>query len=488
MINFETDFSKRSKRIIKEIKTGSLFHQQGLLYFDMKGFKKVAFCFGRRASKSFFLENLIISYLFEGKRVLYITHKASGADNMMNSIVARLGGHTKNNKRGEVIKEYNKNTRRLKLNIPYRNSIDIKDTEFMCIVAGDLSSKNSELTAGRGEMFDAVFVDEAGVYGNLKSILATAQPTMATALNGDEKFIVVGTVAKNKDHYFYEILHNKALGFRAYKAPTMINPYVSKSFIENLKELSPAIYRREILCEWDPIEGEMMVSAEKLKENNIVHLTREEIARIRKILIFIDPAYTSNKKSDATGVVAFAILNNDEGVEVAVLIDYDKIKTNINLLSDRISEYLLSMNDMYPNAVIKMFIETKGGISKQDSGKNLLELVRSLTTKKYKQAHSISRQDFMLQNTFFSTERYYNSASLPKAERISSAIYLLATNQVFIWERAWEKDVLYEEKTQKWLQRELLEYDYGVRSQQDDVVDAFAQGLLCIFEGWARDA
>ena len=128
-----------------------------------------------------------------------------------------------------------------------------------------------------------------------------------------------------------------------------------------------------------------MISEERLKAHNIVALTSKEIERFKKILIFIDPAYTSNKKSDATGVVAFAILNNDHGEEVAVLIDYDKIKSNINVLGDRISDYLLDMNNRYPYAVIKMFVETKGGTSKHDSGKNLLEIVKSLTTKKYKQ-------------------------------------------------------------------------------------------------------
>lgn len=167
--------------------------------------------------------------------------------------------------------------------------------------------------AGRSRKYKRAIVDEAGKVKNLETAWNEAiRPTLAD-YRGDAD--LYGT--PKGANFFYKCFQwgndPAEHDWASFRMPTSANPFIDPGEIEALRrQLSERAFRQEILAEFLFDVGGALWKLAELDEHRV-----NTAPEMRRIVVALDPATTSNADSDETGIVVAGVGRDGRGYVLA---------------------------------------------------------------------------------------------------------------------------------------------------------------------------
>jgi hypothetical protein len=327
--------------------------------------------------------------------------------------------------------------------------------------------------AGRGRRYKRVVIDEAAfakdgdnrTAGSAMEIWEKAiRPTLYDYQG--EALVCSNSSGKNPENFFYNICTDPKYGFREYHATTMHNPVLPmiaagedrlawqlrrRQLIDNLKvENDPLVYQQEYLAEFVDWSGVAFFSRDRLlDEGKAVPFP----SYCDAVFAVIDTASKTGTTHDATAVTFFAITPHQ-----LTILDWDVTQIEGALLESWLPRVFARLEDLATlcrarNGAIGVWIEDK------NSGIILLQQAR----RRGLMAHAIESR----------------LTALGKDERAISVSGYVYQGRVKYSEYAFDKSVLYKQRTRNHLLDQVESFRIGAKdsSREDDLLDTFCYGI-----------
>lgn len=183
--------------------------------------------------------------------------------------------------------------------------------------------------AGRSRSYDWVIIDEASLKATgLRDIWDQAiRPTL---LDRGGRAIMAGTPKGIDDeNFFYQVCHDKTLGWREFHAPTFANPTLNADAVEKLRdEYPPLVFQQEFLAEFVDWNGTAFFAEQSLLEEG------QPVAypsRCDQVFAVVDTALKDGLEHDGTAVT-YCARNVLYGTPLIIL-DYELVQIEGSLLN-----------------------------------------------------------------------------------------------------------------------------------------------------------
>lgn len=262
-----------------------------------KGLKYLVISKGRRFGITHGIANYCIEQVIEGKKVLWGDTIHPNIDRYVDRyFIPSLKANNLNY-------DYNAQKKILKIE-GYSGYIDFR------------SADKPENWEGFG--YHVIFLNEAGII--LKNDYLFTNAVLPMLLDYEDSLLIAAGAPKgktNKDgkpHRFYTLAQSAKEGENGYKYfnfSSYDNPLLKTEDIKELEKeigrMNPEMIRQEIYGEFVDGAGGL------LWDVSIIHRQRiDKRPELKKIAIAIDPATTSNKNSDETGIIVVGVDHNNK--------------------------------------------------------------------------------------------------------------------------------------------------------------------------------
>lgn len=263
-------------------------NQIEFLFNNNKEARFIIVACGRRWGKTKGAANGAIEWMIEGKKILWGDTISSNIDRYVDRYF-----------KPELIKsniEYNWSAQKKILELPlFGGYIDFR------------SADRPENWEGFG--YNIIILNEAGIILKNDYLYTNAVLPMLMDNKGS-KLYAVGTpkgkkTKDNKEHRYYSMYKRceaKDPSYQLYQFSSYDNPYLNSKDIQELEDemrlMNENMVRQEIYAEFiDGAEGELwdevMIERQRVKAH----------PEIQRVIVAIDPAISSNEKSDETGII-----------------------------------------------------------------------------------------------------------------------------------------------------------------------------------------
>lgn len=188
-------------------------------------------------------------------------------------------------------------------NIHYdKSKLDIVFSDNNCRLFGIPADKPEKM---RGPQFHLIVSDEICKYQYPQEVLE--QIDMCLRL-GDRPLAIFATTPKPTKEIKALNDDERTL---VITGPSYDNKFLTKRYFQRLKrKLSARLYKQEVLAKILDENENALFTPGDIEKNRI--LRRAQLPQMKRIVIAIDPATTSNEDSDATGIVAVGADYNGE--------------------------------------------------------------------------------------------------------------------------------------------------------------------------------
>jgi phage terminase large subunit-like protein len=201
------------------------------------------------------------------------------------------------------------------------------------ITGGSLDFWSAESPdAPRGRPYAKFFFDEAAMYRDLSYIWN--EVVLPTLIDLDGDAMIGSTPRGNNDFRKFDESNN----WESFHFTTYDNPHLDRTIIEEMKNSMTALaYQQEIMAEYIDNSENALWQYKTIDDNRV-----NEAPQLRRIVVAIDPAVTSNKKSDETGIVTVGIDKDNQGY---VLSDVSGIYTPLQWARKAVEQFDLWQAD-----------------------------------------------------------------------------------------------------------------------------------------------
>ncbi len=286
---------------------------------------------------------------------------------------------------------------------------------------------------------------------------------------GGEALVCSNSAGRNPDNFFYNICTDPRYGFREFHATTLENPLLPKrARNESLEDWSarrarfhaelrndndPLVYAQEYLAEFVDWSGVAFFSREKLLvENQPLPVP----ARCDAVFAVIDTAAKTGTDHDATAVTFFAL--DQVSAFPLLILDWDIAQIEGAVLETWLPSVFQTLEELARecrarNGSIGAFIEDK------NSGTILLQQA----LRRQMPARAIDSK----------------LTALGKDERAISVSGYVHRERVKYTVRAFDKTVIYKQRSQNHLLAQVESFRVGdrERDREDDLLDTFCYGV-----------
>ncbi len=330
--------------------------------------------------------------------------------------------------------------------------------------------------AGRGRRYRRIVIDEAafardGDNRSDDSMMALWEKGIKPTLfdYGGEALVCSNSAGRNPNNFFYNICTDPRYGFREFHATTLENPLLPKrARNESLEDWSarrarfhaelrndndPLVYAQEYLAEFVDWSGVAFFSREKLLvENQPLPLP----AQCDAVFAVIDTAAKTGTDHDATAVTFFAL--DQVGAIPLLILDWDIAQIEGAVLETWLPSVFQTLEELARecrarNGSIGAFIEDK------NSGTILLQQA----LRRQMPARAIDSK----------------LTAMGKDERAISVSGYVHRERVKYTARAFDKTVIYKQRSQNHLLAQVESFRVGDRDRdrEDDLLDTFCYGV-----------
>jgi hypothetical protein len=330
--------------------------------------------------------------------------------------------------------------------------------------------------AGRGRRYRRIVIDEAAfakdgdnrLSGSAMEIWEKSiKPTLYDYAG--EALVCSNSAGKNPDNFFYNICNDPKYGFAEYHATTMDNPFLPKplpgeslevwgerreAFIDALKQDNdPLVYQQEYLAEFVDWAGVAFFSREKLLEQGqpVPYPSNCDC-----VFAVIDTASKTGTDHDATAVTYFAVSRN-HGIPLLIL-DWD-----ITQIEGALLEMWLPLVFERLEELARVCRARHGALGAWIEDKNSGTVLLQQALRRGWSALPIESKLTML----------------GKDERAISASGYVYRGEVKYTDHAFNKTVLYKQKSRNHLVEQIEGFRVGDKDnrREDDLLDTFCYGL-----------
>jgi len=201
------------------------------------------------------------------------------------------------------------------------------------ITGGSIDFWSSESPdAPRGRAYAGFFFDEAAMYRDLSYIYNEVVLPTLTDYNGDA--MMGSTPRGNNDFRKFD----ESDIWESWHYTTYDNPHLDRGVIDEMRATMTALaYQQEIMAEYIDNSENALWQYKTIDDSRV-----NEAPQLRRIVVAIDPAVTSNKKSDETGIVTVGIDKDGHGY---VLSDVSGVYTPLQWAQKAVEQFDLWQAD-----------------------------------------------------------------------------------------------------------------------------------------------
>jgi hypothetical protein len=307
--------------------------------------------------------------------------------------------------------------------------------------------------AGRSRDYDHVVIDEASLkLEGLKDIIE--QAITPTLLDRGGTITMAGTPkGVDPDSFFYLVGSNPdAYGYRAWHAPSWLNPNLSQEEVANLeKNNPPLVYQQEYCAEFVDWSGAAFFSIDSLTENGLPVAIPK---RCDAIVLTIDTATKTGKEHDGTAVVFGAYSRWPE--PRLVILDWDITQIEGALLEVWLPRVIEKGKDYARRCQARL------GLGCWIEDKNSGSILIQQAMRRNMPVHAIDSK----------------ITSWGKEERALNVCGYVYRGQVKLSETAFSKQVTYKGDHANHFRRQVIGYRVGNKEQiEDDLLDGFTYNV-----------
>ena len=188
----------------------------------------------------------------------------------------------------------------------------------------------------RGKKYAKVGIDEAAQVRDLLHYLVNA--ILPTMIDFDGELLITSTPLGYNDYRKLEEQIANDSAWEVFHFTSFDNPHIDKAVIEQLmKQMTIKAVQQEIQAQYLDNSDAALWQFENIADNRV-----NEAPQLRRIVVAIDPAVTSNKHSDETGIVTVGIDRDNHGF---VLSDVSGVYTPLQWAQKAVEQFDLWQAD-----------------------------------------------------------------------------------------------------------------------------------------------